>query len=383
MPLAVDGKMVLMHYMPWYKTPEKRGAWGSHWTGHQREHNPDNIKENGLPDIWAHYHPLIGLYDSTDPDVVECHLLQMKLAGVHGVIADWYGIGNTADYPEIHEATQVLFDACAKLGMLFAVCYEDRTVQLKVEWKQLQPDQTTNHLAETFQWMQDNWFNQPHYVRLDDRPLVLNFGPIYLKEKDIWAEAMKGLPTKPHFFALHHLWRIAGADGGFTWIHHEPWDGPQDRDVVRTRIGEVFRYFTGNPDEVLVSAYPGYQDVYGANNAVLDHRNGDVLRDTLHVGLNGPWKIIQIATWNDYGESTMIEPTHEFGYTFLEIVQQSRIDEPGSTFKQTPDALRLPAQLLALRKSATADANRLDELSYLLAQGLTEIAALEMQQVTP
>ncbi|NBS55380.1 hypothetical protein EBT23_07505, partial [bacterium] len=29
-----EGKTLLMHYMPWYETPQGRGKWGSHWTGH-------------------------------------------------------------------------------------------------------------------------------------------------------------------------------------------------------------------------------------------------------------------------------------------------------------------------------------------------------------
>ena len=31
--------------------------------------------------------------------------------------------------------------------------------------------------------------------------------------------------------------------------------------------------------------------------------------------------MVQLITWNDYGEGTMIEPTMEFGYTMLEHVQ--------------------------------------------------------------
>jgi len=52
---------------------------------------PTKTTTKRLADIWSNYHPLIGLYDSTDPDLLECHLLQMKLAGIDGVIPDWYG----------------------------------------------------------------------------------------------------------------------------------------------------------------------------------------------------------------------------------------------------------------------------------------------------
>ena len=31
---------------------------------------------------------------------------------------------------------------------------------------------------------------------------------------------------------------------------------------------------------------------------------------------------VQISTWNDYGEGTIIEPTKEFKYQYLEILQK-------------------------------------------------------------
>jgi hypothetical protein len=49
-----------------------------------------------LPEIWSKFHPLIGLHDSTDPDALECQLLQMKLTGFIGVIVCWYGTSSTA-----------------------------------------------------------------------------------------------------------------------------------------------------------------------------------------------------------------------------------------------------------------------------------------------
>ena len=378
--LANNGKLVLMHYMPWYKTPVRRGAWGSHWTGHQQQHNPDRIKENGLPDIWSNYHPLIGLYDSTDPQVVECHLLQMKLAGVHGVIADWYGISDTADYPEIHESTKVLFDVAAKLGMQFAVCYEDRTIQLMVDWKKITPDQVTNHLAETFQWLEQHWFAADHYVRLGDRPLFLNFGPIYVQGAEVWKTAMQSLQIKPAFYALHHLWRSAGADGGFTWVHYDPWQGTPDEQQIKTRIREVFDYCSRQPDEVIVSACPGFNDVYEQKHPSLAYRDGATLKEMLDVGLNGPWPVVQLATWNDYGEGTMFEPTHEFGYLFLEILQeQCRPRQPELSTVSKED-LRLPARLLALRVKGLPD-EPLDRVAGLLARGDTRTASIELDKL--
>ena len=362
-------KLLMMHYLSWYETPAGRGNWGRHWTGHDQQHHPDKFDEKGLPDIWSHYHPLIGLYDSADPMVLECHLLQMKLAGIDGVIVDWYGIDNAADYPQIHTASRALFEATGKYGMKFAACYEDRSVKLMVEWGKLSREKIAGHLARTFQWMQKEWFSQPQYLRLNNRPLLLVWGSGFLQNAAFWASALDSLSVRPTVFGLHHLWKGVGADGGFTWVHFDPWEGTPTEDRIRQRIGEVFTYFSTDPNQVIVSACPGFNDVYKEHLRSLDYRGGGTIRAMLDVGMTGPWPLIQLVTWNDYGEGTMIEPTHEFGYMFLEIIQQSRRKELGATFTFSADDLRLPARLYALRKKGGYSASVLDKIAGMLNAG--------------
>ena len=78
--------------------------------------DPNKADANGLPEIALHYHPLIGAYDSNDPHALECHLQLMKLAGIHGVIIDWYG---------------------------------------------------------TEQWMENNWLGGPLYAKINGKPLLM------------------------------------------------------------------------------------------------------------------------------------------------------------------------------------------------------------------
>ena len=87
--------------------------------------------------------------------------------------------------------------------------------------------------------------------------------------------------------------------------------------------------------------------------------------------------LVQISTWNDWGEGTMIEPSTEFGYRDLEVVQRLRrqIIEPG--FANKPDDLRLPHRLYKLRKAAKdqpALSQELDRVSRLLSKGSIKAA---------
>lgn len=379
--LPENRKQLLMHYMPWYKTPEVRGAWGSHWTGHEQSHHPDQLAEDGHPDIWSHYDPLIGLYDSADPDVLECQLLQMKLAGVDGVIVDWYGIGQIADYPMIHEATEVLFEQTGILGMSFSVCYEDRTLELKVKRDHLAPEQVGQHLTETIEWMQEHWFQSAQYFKIDGRPMLLNFGPVYLKDPAVWEAALSSVKPRPLFFALHHLWQKTAADGGFTWVHYSAWKDDATPVQVVENLNNTYTYYGKDPAQMIVSATPGFKDVYKNPHPVLPHRDGQTLQESLAVCMNGPWKVIQLVTWNDYGEGTMIEPTHQFGYRFLEIIQEARREELGEAFPYTPADLRLPGRLLTLRRKGEADPAVLDQIAQLLRLGKTEAARREMENL--
>ncbi len=357
----------LMHYMPWYQTPEVSGYWGSHWTGPQQQHDPSQVDADGLPDIWSNYHPLIGPYDSADPDVIECQLLQMKLAGVDGVIVDWYGTSDAADYGPLHAASRVLFEQCGKLGMRFAVCYEDRTIQFQVESGQLAPDAIGEQLQRDLAWVAEHWFTADHYARIEGKPLLLNFGPIYIKEPATWKEVLTSLPERPAFYALHHLWQQVEADGGFAWVNPEAWEDPEES-AVQDRLNNALTWFADRPEQRLISAYPGFRDVYANPHPRIDHQQGQTMRQTLQAAAKVQSPVLQLVTWNDYGEGTIIEPTHEFGYQFLEIIQQSRRQSrPDLSF--TTDDLRLPGQFLSARRHGGEDRAALDHISNHLSNG--------------
>src|SRR5471032_2609072 len=93
-PAAIHGapKPVMVHYMPWFVSQPYSGSWGWHWT--MNHFNPNVTNANGEQQIASWYYPLIGPYDSADPAVLEYHVLLMKLAGIDGVIVDWYGSAN-------------------------------------------------------------------------------------------------------------------------------------------------------------------------------------------------------------------------------------------------------------------------------------------------
>ena len=78
------------------------------------------------------------------------------------------------------------------------------------------------------------------------------------------------------------------------------------------------------------------------------------------------------------GEGTMIEPTVEFGYTFLEAVQEARRRERGPEFRFTAADLRLPERLLEMRRAGRVPAAALDRIARRLKEGACGEARREL-----
>ena len=120
---------ILVHVMPWFEAEVEKEKWGWHWTMNRVDPNVfDSNGSNGRRKIAAHYSPEIGPYDSADDAVLEYQLLLMKLAGIDGVIVDWYGRTDHFDYALLHANTVKLFEYTQRLGLKFAVCYKDQTI---------------------------------------------------------------------------------------------------------------------------------------------------------------------------------------------------------------------------------------------------------------
>src|SRR5579862_9062446 len=113
--LAIAKPLVLAHYMPWYQSKPVSGQWGWHWT--MNHFNPD------LGSLASQFRPLIGPYDSSDPDALECQCLLMKLSGIDGMLIDWYGIDDLYDYPQINRNTEAMIRMATRTGLRFGIVY--------------------------------------------------------------------------------------------------------------------------------------------------------------------------------------------------------------------------------------------------------------------
>ncbi|MFO0910791.1 MAG: glycoside hydrolase family 71/99-like protein [Isosphaeraceae bacterium] len=362
---AAEPPKILVHYMAWFVGKPTAPSWGWHWTMNQFD--PD-AADPARRRIASHYRPLIGPYDSSDPTVLEYHLLLMKLAGIDGVIVDWYGLSQHLDYPLIHRNTVALFQKAGRLGLSGAVCYEDQTIRQLVEAKRLAPDARIRHVREEITWLRTCWFTEKWYLRHDGRPVLLSFGNDGLTDAE-WAEVLPSGADALLYLSEHR--RRPAASGAFDWP------------IPAVGLGQVDRFLSQRDVPLkMPAAYPRFHDIYAeakvhaSYGAIADDR-GRTFEQTLTRALTAGSPFVQVVTWNDWGEGTNIEPSVEFGYRDLETLQSLRRKHVEPGFAPKGDALRLAHRLFVLRRRGkTSETAALDAIAEDLAAGrLTETRA--------
>ena len=380
---AQERPVVLAHYMPWFNSKEVSGEWGWHWK--LKNQNPENL-DGDKRDIASHYYPLIGPYDSSDPEVLECHVLLMKIAGIDGVIIDWYGIKEHWDYGVNHKNTLAMIRAIKKAKLRYAICYEDQTISHLIQAKKVKGSGGIKHGLEVMRYLANNCFSDPSYVRVAGRPLLLVFGPQFFEDGQM-KEICDGVNPSPLLYALPHLVGKANADGAFGW---PPVSGGKEINPDKWNLYLDQLYLPKSESRrPIATVFPQFHDYYQEGEGrpsfgSISSQGGKTMTATIQRAWESEAEVIQIATWNDFGEGTMIEPTRELGYQCLEAIQNQVYAFDAARLKTNRSALGLPIRLYQLQKLHAKNksiAGELERVSQLLFEEEYETAAEQIRRL--
>jgi hypothetical protein len=366
---AEKDPLIMVHYMPWFQAPPVESGYGFHWHQGGAVYDPFETTPDGRAKIASHYYPLTGPYDTRDVSVLEYQVALMKISGIDGVIFDWYGIEDALDYKQINQSTLEMIKVLKKAGMKFAVCYEDQSIGKMVEAKNIAKEDSIAAGKKVFAWMQDNWFSDDAYLKIDGRPVVLCFGPQYYKDQGMWTDIFSVLSGKPWFVSLDNH-SEGWVDGSYNW---PPMWASTSGKLGFPRLVSYLNDFYAKQNaksHLVASAFPGFHDIYkeagnGQSYGFLDYAGGATFRLTLDAALRACPDVIQIGTWNDYGEGTIVEPTIEHGYKELEVLQDTQKKDDGN-FPYQYDDLRAPIELFRIISSGKATAAQKDSYAAAL-----------------
>jgi len=285
------GPKVLAFYYPWYGTPDGPSGEWVHWNPYRSHHD-------------SAHEPAAGWYDSNDPETIRRHIREAKAAGIDGFIASWWGPFGFED-----RAFDVLAEVAEEEEFTVTIYYEDAG--------------TASEIVSDLAYFLARHGSSPALLRADGRPVVFFYVRVTQRFPPSQWESVFG--------QLANLGReiFAIADGlrsdflnVFDGIHTYTPVGQPLEDVASQY--EAASLLARARDRLFAATViPGYDEAY-KNPALtyLDREDGETYRVYWALARESMPHWILITSFNEWHEGTEIEPSVEFGRTYLEITAE-------------------------------------------------------------
>ncbi len=272
-----------------------------------------NAWDQGSPDPFTHYTPSAGLYDSSDPALIDQHLAWAADADLEAFIASWWGQGHHTD-----AALGALLDrspASPNPSLRFAVYYEEEG----------QSDPAPATIEADLDYLAVNYFADPAYLRIDGQPVIF-----------VWADPGDGA-------GMAQRWADAeAAFGGGLHVVLKVFPGyrsdPNQPDSWH-QYGPADNYDEQLPHSATVS--PGFWHAAEATPRLardVDRFAADVAR----MDASGAfWQLV--TAWNEWGEGTSVEPAEEWGSAYLDVLAGQPPPPTATTTTTTTTTTTIPS----------------------------------------
>jgi hypothetical protein len=379
--------LFIAHYMTWFGIPETSGQWYL-WKfmmqgiAADKQHDPDYFLPNGRRNIAAVHYPVIGPYDSTDPDVLEYHVLLAKEAGIDGFMVNWYGLRDRGERRQEDKGFEQLLRTAERLDFKVCINFDDKC-SFPPYQNLTGRKEAVNYAKETLKEAMFKYASSPAYLKIDGRPVISNFGWWYVAADSMeqtsfspaeWKEIIDYLKDYRPFFIhdYQYHWKKSIEETGFLTSADSvfPWIGMKnDRIAFIEESRKLLK--EGKIRMVSGIANPGFDNTacqgWGGGISIIPRREGQEYRDNLDEAIRYGAGFIQIVTWNDFTEGSTVEPTEEYGDLYLKITSEyaNRYGAPAVYGR----SLDLPQKIYALRKLTS----RLKESGKVPPETLSEI----------
>ena len=246
-------------------------------------------------------------YNSDDPNVMQRHVQQAQTAGLDGFVMSWYGNGDRTD-----KNLAVLLDTSQKTGFRATIHFETPRF-----WG---ADDVVAQLTAFY----DQRIDHPAMVRYQGRPVIF-----------FWRAAMYDNATWNAIRAQVDPERRAVwiADGDqFGILSGEAWDGISPYSIAwssnpaRQLPGWAAKAQAVAPDKLWIPPVsPGCNDGAVRPTTCSQERSGGAYYQATWDGAvasNPSWAVI-VSTFNEWMESTQIEPSVQYGDHYLQMTRHN------------------------------------------------------------
>ena len=309
--------LTLAFYYPWYGSPDgPSGAW-VHWRGVETGADGEITAIANSGNV-----PTLGAYDSLDPEVIDKHMRWAVAAGLDGLVVSWWGPGTHED-----RAVPLLLDAAAEHGLVVSL-YVERTPR----------DRTGIDAAEAtadeLLGLARDYGGHPAFLRVGDRPVLFTYVRMNQQLTEAgWEAVFERLSAAGDAAPLIIGDRPpAGVRASFAgWHTYDPMGQiyhERERHAGLSAWAEhTFARWIARGRETggitCVTICPGYDDRYFRTPGVVVAREGgETYRVLWEEAIEAGPDWVLITSFNEWHETSEIEPSVEHGELYLEITRE-------------------------------------------------------------
>jgi hypothetical protein len=295
---------VLAFYYGWYGNKTVSGHW-VHWKPIDGGQSAPNIA--GMPSD--------GLYDSHDPAEVARQVAEARQAGIDAFVATWWGIGDFTD-----KGLPVLLAASRPSGLKTTVLIEALHAK--------DADERHAEAVRDLLYILHNYATDPAWLRVGGKPVVFIYGRA---EHDLRPDEWRQVLDEVRAQSPGGL--VAIGAGYAEWL--EAFDGAMNysltdkiysMDLPRLEAfmpgfyGQLaaMAHATGKLSAVMIN--PGFDDTHTNRpppRPTLLRRDGQTYAALWQAAIQSGADWAVVASFNEWHEGSGIEPSAEYGDTYL------------------------------------------------------------------
>lgn len=319
----MSAKRVLAFHYAWYGTPwGPNGRW-QHWNhpfrpseGLERSaYNPDIIL-HGRRHIGTALYPMDGVYDSQDPATVARQLREAERAGIDGFMVSWWGLDHRSN-PVLERFVELAPDD-------FVTIYYETALTFRI--RQRSREEAVERIASDMIALLQAHADKPSWIKVDGRPLVVVY-IVHQYTVEEWSRVKRAIHDAGiDVFLLGDTYDIAYLavfDGLHTynpiWITRQGKRYDQvfaDACTATHAKGGLFA----------ATACPGFDNGqltrHGDRWIVIPREDGHYYRQSWEAAIACDPDWILVCSYNEWGESSVIEPALEFGDHYIQLTRQ-------------------------------------------------------------
>jgi hypothetical protein len=299
------------------------------------------------------YMPLLGEYRSDDPMVMSKHIDWATGHGIDVFAVSWTGY-ESGDVKYFDDNLKLLFNITLSKDINIMILYESpgrlkTTGNPSAPWeKDLSDEENLKTLLEDFKYLSRNYFNKENYFRIDGHPVVYIYdSAAFIGDVAGAIEKLRNVVKKEgydiflisdhvHPYVLpgsNLIWeeRAKQFDGITSWLGGYSGEGNYLGGSYETQLQILYsewgKWAKENSKKLIPFTTPEFDNRYvnwGNPNSIPLERSPEKFETRLRIILSytdNP-KIIMLGTFNDFFESTTLEPAREYGFEYLSLLKE-------------------------------------------------------------